>query len=63
MKNFIKGNWFKLTMLLVLAWFITVLDSGIDINVTHRGSIQSNYDIMDGITIYSNYDDTGLRLR
>lgn len=61
MKNFLKENWFKISALILLLLFILVLNTGIDINhngyIDHRGYIESNYDAIDGSTIWSNFYD------
>ncbi len=57
MKNFVALNWFKIILLILFFWFILSLNSGIKIEHSHRGYIESNYSDLDGVFIYSNFDD------
>lgn len=55
--SFFIRNWFKLVMISILFLFLLIIHTGIDVNIYHRGFINSNYDAIDGSTIWSNFED------
>ena len=65
MKNFIKGNWFKIIIVLLLIWLIFILRDGVEIQ--HRGyvNLNGNFDTTSEIEGYleSNYDGSTLYLK
>ena len=42
--NWIKENWLKLALLVVIFWFIWILQNGIEIEINHKGTIDFDLD-------------------